>query len=391
MKILYINTLYYPTIVGGAEKVVQSLAEGLASVNVETVVAATASRTTVDQIGGVKVYHVGMKNLFWTYDERKRLPFMKPFWHLIDIYNPFMAREVEKIIDREQPDLVHTHNLQGFSVAAWKVVKKRGLPLVHTMHDYYLFCPRNTMFGNGRNCTESCWTCSLFSRPKKPLSALVDHVVSPSKFVLDRHVGAHYFAGARSSVIIYNASVWQGPARSSSRENVAFGFLGRLQPEKGIESLLQVFAEIEPGAATLEVAGTGKEDYVDFLRRKYARPNIRFLGFVPPRELFDQIDVLIVPSLWHDTCPLVVLEALSFGTPVIAARRGGIPEEVEDGKTGFLFEPSQPEELRRELDKFIQNPMLAADMASHCWSRAKELTLSQYLEKHLGVYRGLLE
>jgi glycosyltransferase involved in cell wall biosynthesis len=86
----------------------------------------------------------------------------------MDIYNPLMAWEVKKIIDREQPDLVHTHNLQGFSVAAWKVVKKRGLPLVHTMHDYYLLCPRNTMFGGGRNCTELV-DVFIFSAQKAPL------------------------------------------------------------------------------------------------------------------------------------------------------------------------------------------------------------------------------
>jgi glycosyltransferase involved in cell wall biosynthesis len=391
MKILFVNTLYYPTIVGGAEKAVRSLAEGLSALNIETVVAASAGCTAVDQIGGVKVYRVGMKNLFWTYDQRQRLSYLKPFWHLIDMYNPFMAREVEKIIEREKPDLVHTHNLQGFSVAPWKVVKKRGLPLVHTMHDYYLLCPRNNMFWRGKNCTELCWTCSLFSRPKRRHSALVDHVVSVSKFVLDCHVGAHYFGGARSSVILNYAPACQEPARSSSREKVCFGFLGRLGPDKGIESLLQVFAEIEPGAATLEVAGTGKEDSVDFLRRKYAGPNVRFLGFVPPGELFDQIDVLIVPSLWYEPLGLVTLEAFSYGIPVIAACRGGIPEVVEEGKTGFLYEPSKPEELRWELDKFIQNPKLAADMAIRCRAKAKELSLSLYLEKHLGVYRGLLE
>jgi glycosyltransferase involved in cell wall biosynthesis len=226
MKILFVNTLYYPTIVGGAEKMVQSLAEGLSAVNIETVVAATSGRTAIDQIGGVKVYSVGMKNLFWPHDKRKRLSFMKPFWHFIDIYNPFIAREVEKIIEREKPDLAHTHNLQGFSVAAWKAVKKRGLPLVHTMQDYYLLCPRSNMFWRGKNCTESCWTCSLFSRPKRRLSALVDHVVSVSRFVLDRHVGAHYFGGARSSIILNYAPACQGFARSSSRGKGLFWLPG---------------------------------------------------------------------------------------------------------------------------------------------------------------------
>ncbi|MCX6164049.1 MAG: glycosyltransferase, partial [Ignavibacteriae bacterium] len=146
MKILFVNKLYYPNQVGGAENVVRSLAAGLAVDNIETVVAATAGRSSVDQVDGVEVYRVGMKNLFWPFDKRQRSSFWKPWWHLIDIYNPFMARVVGKIIDRERPDLVHTHLLQGFSVAIWKAVKKRGLPLVQTLHDYYLLCPNINMY-----------------------------------------------------------------------------------------------------------------------------------------------------------------------------------------------------------------------------------------------------
>lgn len=390
MKILFVNALYYPNQVGGAENVVRSLAGGMAANNIETVVAATAGRTSVDRVEGVKIYHVRIRNLFWQYDNRKRFSLLKPWWHLIDIYNPLMAQEVEKIIDRERPDLVHTHNLQGFSVATWKAVKKKGLPLIHTVHDYHLLCPANTMYRRGMNCVAPCWSCALFSHPKKRLSGLVDRVVSVSKFLLDRHTNAHYFSGARCSVIINYAPESQEPAGFTPGDQVRFGFLGQLTPYKGIEILLNVFSGIVPGAASLSVAGTGKGDYVNFLRQQYEGPHIHFLGLVSPRELFDRIDVLIVPSLWHEALGLVILEAYSFGVPVIAARRGGIPEVVDEGKTGFLFEPSQSEELREKIARFLRQPELAADMAGHCWAKAKGLARSHFLQQYMEVYRGVL-
>jgi glycosyltransferase involved in cell wall biosynthesis len=391
MKILLVNKLYYPNEVGGGEAVVRSLAAGLTVDNVETVVAATTGgQSSVEQVDGVKVYRLGMKNLFWLYDQRQRSFLWKPWWHLIDIYNPFMAREVGKIIDRERPDLVHTHLLQGFSVAVWKAVKKRGLPLVQTLHDSYLLCPNSNMFYRDMNCTKTCRSCSLFSRPKQRLSTLVDYVVSVSKFVLDRHLKAHYFTGAKCSIIKNYAPDRQEPGVSIPCGTVRFGFLGQLVAHKGIEFCLKAFSGIKPGAAALKVAGAGKEDYVNFLRQKYERPDVLFLGFVSPRELFDQIDVLIVPSLCHEALGLVILEAYSFGIPVIAARRGGIPEVVEEGKTGFLFDPSRPGELEHQIARFLRRPELAADMADHCWAKARGFSRSHFLQQHLEVYRGLL-
>ena len=385
-----ISTLYYPNIVGGAEKTTQLLAEELLKNNLSVAVISSAKQRSVGKVNGIKVYYIPLKNLYWPFSKQQRPGWQRTLWHMIDSYNPFMAREVGKIVDQERPDLVHTHTLTGFSVATWKAVKKRGLPLVHTIQDYYLLCPRSNMFRGGANCVKSCRACSLFSQPKQGLSALVDHVVPVSKFVQDRHSGTHYFNGAGSSVIPNPAPACREPVKSPSRGALTCGFLGQLTPNKGIEDLLREFAPIEPGAAALLVAGTGKDDYVNFLRQTYGRPNIQFLGFVPPRKLFDQIDVLIVPSLWHDPCPLVILEAYSFGIPVIAARRGGIPEEVEEGKTGFLFEPSQPGELRRQIANFIHHPDLAAAMADHCWATAREFSLAQVCDRYQAVYRGLL-
>jgi glycosyltransferase involved in cell wall biosynthesis len=390
LKILFINSCYYPNQVGGTEKVVRLLAKGLHAYNVETVVATTSGQASVNRLDGVKVYYLRLKNLYWPSNKRQRSSFLKPWWHFIDMDNPFMGKEVGKIIDKEQPDLVHTHNLPGFSVAAWKAVKKSGLPLVHTLHDYNLLCPKSTMHRQGRNCPVQCWPCRLFSRPKKRLSGLVDHVVSVSKFLLDRHLEAHYFPGAGSSLIYNPAPVCQGGDRSPRQGKVRFGFLGQLTLFKGIEFLLQVFVGIAPDAATLGVAGTGESGYVNFLRQNYAGPNVHFLGFVPPEELFDQIDVLIVPSLWHESFGLVVLEASSSGIPVIAARRGGISEIVEDGKTGFLFDPSQTGDLKRQIARFLDYPALAAEMGIHCQAKAREFSLARFYEEYLAVYRGLL-
>jgi glycosyltransferase involved in cell wall biosynthesis len=87
---------------------------------------------------------------------------------------------------------------------------------------------------------------------------------------------------------------------------------------------------------------------------------------------------------------LVIAEAYSFGIPVIAARRGGIPEIVEEGKTGYLFDPSQPGELERQIARFLDRPELAADMADHCRAKVKDFSLAHFLQQYLAIYRGIL-
>ncbi len=126
MKILFLSTLYAPNAVGGAERIIQSVAEGVQEAGHQAVVLSTVPRNegSSDWINGVKVHYVGQKNLYyWPPRGVEKPRVLKPLWHGLDTFNSWMAGEVERVLEMEHPDLVHTGVLAGFSALAWKPVK----------------------------------------------------------------------------------------------------------------------------------------------------------------------------------------------------------------------------------------------------------------------------
>jgi len=214
----------------------------------------------VAHVNEVKVYYVGLKNLYWPFRDRATPVVLKPIWHAIDTYNRGMALEIKRIMDIEGPALVHTNNLAGLSVAVWSVVKELGLPLVHTLRDYYLLCPRATMFRNGRMCETQCWDCRLYSLLRRQRSNLVDGVVGISHSILTRHLALGCFSRTPIREVIFNAySTPQSrqPRTVESGRPLRLGFLGQLRPNKGIEFLIQGLTHIPTDRWELWVGGRG--------------------------------------------------------------------------------------------------------------------------------------
>ena len=102
----------------------------------------------------------------------------------------------------------------------------------------------------------------------------------------------------------------------------------------------------------LDVAGTGDDEYLAGLKAGAGR-NVRFRGWISPDAFFPEIDLLVLPSVWPDPQPRVTFEAFSYGVPVIGSRAGGIPEEIDEGETGWLFEAGSAEDLSRLLARRI--------------------------------------
>lgn len=390
MKILIVNTLYHPHVLGGAERSVQFLAEALAHAGHKPVVVSASSNrgVQVNEVNGVKVYYVGIKNLYWPFHRKQTPIFFKPLWHFVDTYNPLMAKEVDKVLAVEKPDAVHTNNLSCFSVAIWRTVKARKLPLVHTIRDYYLLCPKSSMFSRGRNCDKQCTVCRWYSFPRRKYSEFVDVVVGNSRFILNKHISLGLFPLAQAEVI-FNAYeyIYELQSSGTARRYVRFGYIGRLHPAKGVEVVLKAVRSLPEGTWTLSIAGQGSSVYERYLRENSFR-SIQFLGFVRPEEFFSQVDVLIVPSLWHEPLSRTVFEAYAHGIPVIGSRRGGTPELIEEGKTGFLFEPEQPETLVRVMVAFLENPELSGTMRRYCLAKALEFKSEKIVDKYEQVYRN---
>jgi glycosyltransferase involved in cell wall biosynthesis len=172
---------------------------------------------------------------------------------------------------------------------------------------------------------------------------------------------------------------------------VRLGYLGRLDPLKGIDVLLDtLIGKLGGRSWTLVLGGRGDAAYEAQLRSRHADPRITYLGFVPPSELLSRVDVLVVPSLFDEPLARVLIEACAHGVAVIGARRGGIPEVIEPGKTGLVFDPDDPEGLAQAIvsmldDRDQAEAMKVAALAK--WQRAftPGKTLAEYREVYAAV------
>lgn len=383
MKICLIHTMYYPYKEGGAEIVVQQIAEGLAARGHEVVVISAGKRDEVRFHNGVKIFELRIANLYWPFGHFAGKDFFKPFWHLLDSYNPFMGRKVELLLEDERPDVVQFHNLAGLSVSAWFAAKKLGLAVIQVLHDYYNLCVRSSMFSGGRNCDGQCIICRIYRTPSRYLSGLVDVVVGVSRYVLEAHISKGLFPNARQ-VIIHNGYTLNKAVVVPGKlgEIVRFGYIGRLHPTKGLNSLLDAFLALKASDAELLIAGEGESTYVAYLKEHVQGKRVRFLGYTSHDNFYMAIDVVVVPSVWHDPFPGVCKEALAWGKPVIASCRGGIPEIVVDGMTGFLFDPDKPGELREAMQRFLERRHEYAIMSKACLERAKDFSEEKMIDAH---------
>ncbi len=161
-------------------------------------------------------------------------------------------------------------------------------------------------------------------------------------------------------------------------------------PEKGISILLDAIAGLPPQGWRLLVAGNILRPLdPSALRAKTAGLPVDWLGVVPAAEFFSQIDILVVPSIWAEPCPLVVIEAFAFGVPVVGSRIGGIAELIEQGVTGWHCEPGNVAALRTILAERIREGRKALPAATAFARIKSETTLQRVAEHYEDVYRGI--
>jgi len=372
MKVLFINAFYAPHIGGGAEIILKSLVEGLAQRGHEVTVLTTGPDKGIkqDNVDGVPVLRAGINNNYWHYRQNKAQAWQRALWHLRDIYNPAMAHIVENVVRKIKPDLVNSHNLAGFSVSAFSAIHQTGTPIIHVLHDLYHLCPNSNMFRNGKSCESQCGQCRMFRLPHTKASMHVDAVVGVSRYILQKHLDHGLFSSAAIKTAIHNAreinaSRMNGASKKAGM--LTFGFIGTLTQAKGVELLINAFKAIQPQhSVQLLIAGKGSEQYEAQLKRNQSN-NIKFLGYVKPDEFYPLIDLLVVPSIWQEALGMVVVEAFAHGVPVIGSRRGGIPEMIQDGSNGFLFDPDNLQNLTRILTFALQNQHLLTVMGDQAF------------------------
>ena len=288
------------------------------------------------------------------------------------------AKKIEQLIKDERPDIAHIHLMWGqITPSILPVLRKHGVPVLFTVHDYRIVCPAYTFRdGNGRICEAcqgrhfyKCFTHTCCKRSKLMSAVMaaeqyfrnaffnpakqIDGFIYVSNFA--RNIQEKYMPAlkAKPNITLYNfsTSIVRGPKVMPADRY--YLFFGRLSYEKGVMTLLKAFKDLPQ--CCLKVVGTGpKEEELKAFVNENGMKNVTFLGYKTGKELTDLVSnayFVTVPSEWYENNPMTVIEAYSVGTPVIGARIGGIPEIVVDGQTGFQFESGNVVDLRNTVLK----------------------------------------
>lgn len=393
MKIAYINSFYAPLEVGGAEKSVRFLAEAMVAKGHEASIITLDRQRNTAELNGVRIERLPTANLYFPADASTQSGWQKKVWHGIDSYNPMAGRQIGQLLDTLKPDVVHTNNVAGFSVAAWQATHDRRIPIVHTLRDYYLLCPNTAMFKAGQPCEARCGQCKVLGIPRAWNSKLVRHVIGNSHFILNKHLENGLFKNADSSVI-YNAYLSAPPpARTTKPGKTVFGYIGRLAPTKGVGVLIEAARQACAQSTAVEVliAGEGEPDYLRELKQQAAGLPIHFLGRVKPEDFYTQIDWTVVPSLWDEPLARVIFESFCHGVPVIGTTTGGTPELVKNGHNGILVEPGKANVLAHAMATAVSRQADLPALQINCKSQSETFSPNFVSDRYLSAYQGALK
>lgn len=352
---------------GGAELSAYNLAQWLVKQGAEVGVLTTAKtpeEVCADQdFEGMKIWRVWMPRQYPHYYYATAKWWQKPLWHLQDHFDPRNRKVAAKIIEVFKPDYIHIHVLQGLGYNILRDIAKSGAETAYFLHDLSLACFRMSMFRKGRSCETKCGLCRISSAYKLKCLKKIRMLdfISPSRANLEtisRHFPIKYWPNAA----ILNANRYPSAtiARTES-ERLRILYVGRLQPNKGIDLLLAAADNLAVKYPfTVTVIGSGPQEAE--LHDKYGKkPWCNFTGFINQQEISNYMinsDILCVPSVWAENSPGVIIHALSLGLPVMGSDKAGIPELVEHRKNGLLVPPGDALAWQTALETLISDPSM---------------------------------
>lgn len=321
--------------------------------------------------------------------------------------NPSAYLQLKRVLQTFQPDVVHVRMFM-WQLSPLILPLLRSMPCLYQTAVYKAICPLGTkVLPDGRACQEQVGTACLRAGCLTPQSWLVlmlqhqlwqrwrqafDLVVALSQGMKTELEAA----GISPVEVVYNG-VPERPLRPPLSEPPTVAYAGRLVPEKGVQVLLQAFrvAQKQVPQARLLIAGQGPEE--GNLRALADQLGITdcvvWLGHLPRSAMEQQFDaawVQVIPSMWAEPFGNVTTEAMMRGTAVIASAVGAQPEIVDEGTTGFLVPPGDPDALSTALLTLLQDQSLAEQMGQAGRQRAlTHFSEDRCTEGFLEIYQRL--
>lgn len=317
---------------------------------------------------------------FFPESKETRRGILKPVKNIVNyFYDAEAAKKMEALIEAEKPDLAQVHLIGGqITGSILPVLKRHHIPVIFTIHEYRIVCPAYT-FRNGLG--EVCEQCqgkhfykcvtNKCCKGSYGLSAMMaaeqyfrNAFLNPAKYI-DGFVYVSQFAKSKleqympalkdkPNMVLYNLTDGiRSEVTKDEKTDKYYLFFGRLSYEKGIKTLILAFRETPQ--CRLKIAGTGplEEELKEFVREN-KMDNVEFLGYQsgePLQKLVSNAYFIMVPSEWYENNPMTIIEGYAAGVPVIGAKIGGIPEIIEDGRTGYLFDSGNKEELVKMINR----------------------------------------
>ncbi len=400
MKVLVANKFFYSK--GGSERVFFQEREFLKSQGIEVVDFSMHDKKNLPSM--YSDYFI--KNINY-YDKRKlasRLLNGINFIHCAEA-----VRNIKRIINVEKPDIAHLHNIyHQLTPAIIKKLKKHDIKVLLTLHDSKLICPSYLMLDQGKICTvcegKKFWKLITRSCQDSMLNKLllmieaywhkwarsyerVDRFLVPSRFLVE--LISQRIPKEKISILPNGVDVNEYSPHFNHQGYALY--FGRISKEKGIETLLKAY-RLFNGKKKLKVAGTGP--LLKELQERYEYSDVEFMGYKHGsalKKIIANASFVIVPSELYENCSMVVLEAMAMGKPVIGAKIGGIPEQIEDNKTGLLFEPGSVRDLRDKMALLWDNEELGVMMGKAAREKLeKEFSLNYHFAQLLAIYEELL-
>ena len=403
MRILLVNKYFYRK--GGAETYFFALAEGLKALGHE--VAFFSMKHPNNEPSRWSKYFVSEKDYVGEISAFKKVQEASTL-----IYSFEAKRKFEALLEEFKPDIIHMNNVHRqltLSILDAPYLKKHHVPVVYTAHDYILLCPAYTMVnGRGEVC-DACLDrhfmhatkniCVKGSRAKSALATMeaeflkfhhsydkINLIIAPSKFMKSK-LDEGGFAGKTVAMqnFLTDSQMAMGArvANTHKFEDTKAGarpyflFFGRLSKEKGILTLVKAFLQAAglakgndtvrnddrgtrtlPDVWDLHIVGDGPErgaiEQLIASAGQQAASRIHLLGYKSGEKLHREVGnarFTVLSSEWRENMPYSGLESLAAQTPIIGARIGGIPELVEEGKTGVTFESGDAVDLLNSMRK----------------------------------------
>ena len=405
MRVLMLSE-FYPPLVGGMERHVQTLSRELVQRGHQVAVGTLQHKGSpaFEDDEGVRIYRLaGWNQMLGPFYQDKEHPFHPP------LPDPGVMAGLRRVVEQEHPDIVHARKGMLYSFVGLKAWS--GAKLVVTLHDTSLICPTMTYLHNGRVCTGPsylkcvCCASSHYGRGKgflvtsglklsSHLHQYVDKYIAVSSAVRDTSIigvgrpprPIEIVPTFISNVSVDEASHVERPNFLPPMDNYIL-FVGRQIAPKGIDVLLEAYEGLSDLAPlVLMIAEFGKT------QRQFPK-GVTVIRNVPHAQVmagWRHCAVGVVPSIMPEAFGQVAIEAMACGKPVIASAIGGLPDVIADGESGLLVEPGNASALRKALRTLLLDPVKRAQMGAIGRQRARLFTVGTVANRIEQIYAELL-